>query len=135
MGETDSLKGVSPALALALTLRFLLELALLVGVGVGVGVLAWSLAPGWSSWPAAILAIAVVATVWGLFLSPKARVPLPQPAAVAIEAVLFVGTGAGLIGLGFGVAAVVGIALWAIDRIALAFLGTRRGGRIEERPR
>lgn len=131
MGETDPLKGVSPALALALTLRFLLELALLVGVGV----LAWSLAPGWSSWPAAILAIAVVATVWGLFLSPKARVPLPQPAAVAIEAVLFVGTGAGLIGLGFGVVAVVGIALWAIDRIALAFLGTRRGGRIEERPR
>ncbi len=122
MSETDPLKGASPALAVALTLRFLLELALLAGVGV----LAWSLAPGWSSWPAAILAIAVVGTVWGLFLSPKARVTLSQPAAVAIEAVLFVGTGAGLIGIGFGVAAVAGIAVWAIDRIALAILRNRR---------
>lgn len=122
MTETDPLKGASPALALALTLRFLLELTLLAGVGL----LAWSLAPGWLSWPAAILAIAAVATVWGLFLSPKARVTLPQLAAVVVEAVLFVGTGAGLIGIGFGVAAVVGIAVWAIDRIALALLRNRK---------
>lgn len=118
MSDAGPLEGASPARAAALTLRFLLELALLAGVGV----LAWSIAPGWWSWPAAILAVVVVATLWGLFLSPKARIPLPPAGGLAIEAVLFVGTGAGLVTLGWGVAAAIGVAVWAVDRIALALV-------------
>ncbi|MFT4226721.1 DUF2568 domain-containing protein [Micropruina sp.] len=118
MSETGPLEGASPTLTAALTLRFLLELALLAGVGL----LAWSLARGWWSWPAAILAVVAVAVVWGLFLSPKATVPLAPAAVLAIEAVLFVGTGAGLVTVGWGIAAAIGVAIWAADRIALALL-------------
>ncbi|MBP8918889.1 MAG: YrdB family protein [Micropruina sp.] len=118
MSETGPLDGASAVLTIALTARFLLELALLAGVAV----LAWNLTTGWWRWPAAILAVAVVATVWGLFLSPKAAVPLPWPAALGIEAALFVGTGAGLLIIGLGIPAGVGVALWIIDRVVLALV-------------
>ena len=110
--------GASPALAAALTVRFLAELALLAGVAV----LTWSLVPGGWRWPAAIAAVAVVAAVWGGFLSPKAAIPLPAPAALALEGLLFLGTGAGLFATGFGVAAAIGVAVWVVDRVALALL-------------
>lgn len=112
------LDGASPALAFALTARFLLELALLAGVAV----LAWNLVPAGWNWPAALVAVALVGLVWGLFLSPRAAVPLPGPAAVALEALLFVGTGAGLLAIGLGLPAAIGLAVWVIDRIALALL-------------
>lgn len=118
VSRPDPFEGASAELATALTVRFLLELALLAGVGV----LAWRLAPGWWSWPATILAIVAVAVVWGLFLSPKAAVRLPPPAALLIEAALFVGVGAGLVAIGFGVAAIIGVAAWVADRVALALL-------------
>lgn len=68
------------------------------------------------------MAVVAGGTVWGLFLSPKARVPLPPAAVLAIEAALFIGTGAGLVAVGFGIAAVIGVLVWAVDRIALAVL-------------
>lgn len=118
MSTDGPLDGASPARAAALTVRFLLELALLAGVAV----LAWSLVPGWWHWPAAGLAVVVVAVLWGLLLSPKATVQLPVAAALVIEAALFLGIGAGLFLTGFAVPAVVGVGLWGVDRAALALL-------------
>jgi hypothetical protein len=99
--------------------RFLLELALLSGATVVV----WRLVPGWWHWPAAILAVIAVAVIWGLFLSPRAAVPLPESAALGIEAALFLSIGIGLFATGLGTIAVVGVLLWVIDRVALALLG------------
>lgn len=118
MSETGPFDGASPLMATALIVRFLLELALLAGVAL----LAWTLTSGWWRWPVAILAVAAVATVWGLFLSPRAAAPQPWPVSLGIETVLFVGTGAGLFLIGLGVPAAVGLALWLINRIALALL-------------
>ena len=120
----DPFAGASPALGAALVVRFLVELALLAGVAV----LAWQALPGWSRWPGAILAVVAVATVWGLFLSPKASIPLSTPVGVALEAVLFVGTGAGLAAVGLVVPATVGGLAWLVDRAALSLLRPRPSG-------
>lgn len=114
----SELKGASVALAIVLIARFLLELALLTGTAV----LAWNLVPELWHWPAAGLTIIAVATLWGLLLSPKATIKPPWLAALGIEAVLFVGTGAGLIAIGIGVPAVIGVAVWIVDRVTLALL-------------
>lgn len=103
---------------LVLAIRFLLELALLAGVAA----LAWNLAPGSWRWPAAALAVTAVATLWGTLLSPKATVALPAVVALAIEAALFLGVGAGLFAIGLGAPAVVGVVAWAVDRLAIALL-------------
>ncbi len=110
--------NASPMLVMALTVRFLLELTLLVGVAV----LAWSLTTDGWRWSAAIVAVAAVATAWGLFLSPKAAIPLPGLAILAIEAALFLGTGVGLLHAGLGVPAAIGCAVRILDRIAIALL-------------
>ncbi|MBL5972406.1 MAG: DUF2568 domain-containing protein [Candidatus Leucobacter sulfamidivorax] len=107
-----------PGLAIALAVRFVIELALLVGVAV----IAMRLFPQWWGWLIAIGGVVVVATFWGVFLSPKAAVPLPAVAKLVIEAVLFVGVGTGLFLLDLAIPAVVGVAAWIIDRIAIALL-------------
>lgn len=116
--DPDPFLVASPARRAALAVRFLLELALLVGVAT----LALQLVPEWWGWIVAALAALVVAMLWGLFLSPKASVPLPPPAAVALEALLFLGTGAGLFAFGFVLPAAIGAVAWILDRIALALL-------------
>lgn len=121
MTVDSSLEGASPARVVALSVRFLLELALLAGAAV----LAWRLAPeGWQ-WPLAILAPIVVGVVWGLFLSPRARFRMPALATLALEALLFLGVGAGLLFVGLGVPAAIGVGIWVVDRIALALLTPR----------
>lgn len=66
--------------AAALTVRFLLELAMLVA-------LAWA---GWQvNVVLAVAAPAVAAAVWGMFVAPKARYPLPLVQRLGVEAVLF----------------------------------------------
>lgn len=117
----DPLTGASPPLAIALVARFLLELALLAGAA---GLAARATSGGWG-WPAAIAAAGAVATVWGLFLSPRAAIAIPPVARLALEAVLFVGIGAGLAATGSGVVAAIGVALWAADRAAIAALSSR----------
>jgi len=120
MSNIGPLDGASPLRVTALTARFLLELALLAGVAV----LAWQLVPDWWRWPAAVLALVAVAGLWGFFLSPKATIRLPAPAAFMLEALLFLGTGFGLLTIGFGIAAGIGVVVWIIDRIALAIFRT-----------
>ncbi|HET7571667.1 MAG TPA: DUF2568 domain-containing protein [Gaiellaceae bacterium] len=93
-----------------LGLRFLLELALLAGVG------SW----GWEEtgwWGAAALPLAFAA-IWGVFLSPKARVRLPRGVRLALELTVFALAAAGFFGAGhprlalaFAVAVAVGEAI------------------------
>ena len=108
-----------------LALRFLLELSLLTVLGV------WgaALAPG--SALAAIPALVtplVAAAIWGLFVSPRARVAAPAAARLAIELALFTAGAASLYSMGrvwwalaFG-AAVLVHELW---RLAEARRGAR----------
>lgn len=92
-----------------LALRFLLELCLLAAlayVGLQINVTLAAVAP------------AAAAVVWGLFVSPKARFALSRPLWIAVQVVLFAAAVAGLIatenallGLAFGVAVTVNLAL------------------------
>jgi Protein of unknown function (DUF2568) len=92
-----------------LGLRFLLELCLLAAlayVGLQVNVVL------------AILLPVAAAVAWGMFVSPKARYPLPLPAWIALQAVLFGVAAIGLIvagsvvlGVVFGVAVAANLAL------------------------
>ena len=90
-----------------LTVRFLCELALLAalafwGFGAGEGIGAWALGIG-----APVLA----AAVWGAFVAPRARWPVPAPVRVAIELVLFGVAAAALAAAGQpGAAVVLGVA-------------------------
>ena len=93
----SGLRGVT------LTVRFLCELAMLAalafwGFGAGEGPWAWVLGIG-----APVLA----AGVWGAFVAPKARWPVPAPVRVAIELALFGVAATALAAAGQPVAAVV----------------------------
>ena len=86
-----------------LTARFICELAMLAalafwGYVVGEGVWAWVLG---------LAAPVVAAIVWGLFVAPRARVPVPASVRVAVELVLYTAAAAGLAAAGQPVAAVV----------------------------
>ena len=86
-----------------LTARFLCELAMLAalafwGYVVGEGPWAWLLGVG-----APVLA----AIVWGAFVAPRARFPVPAPVRVRIELVLYAVAAVGLGSAGQPVAAVV----------------------------
>lgn len=117
--STQLFDDASPALAVALTVRFLLELALLAGAAY----LAWTTVPGWGRWPVAALAVVVIGVVWGLFLSPKAAIVVHPAAALVLEAALFVGVGAALaFATPMLIPAVIGVVVWAVDRVALAAL-------------
>lgn len=81
-----------------LGLRFLLELCLLAAlayVGLQVSVVL------------AVLLPVVVALIWGLLVSPKARFPVSLPWWVGIQVVLFGGAAVGLIAAGSTVLGVV----------------------------
>jgi hypothetical protein len=80
-----------------LAVRFLvLELGALAiaaywGYGTGEGVLRWVLAIG---------APLLVATAWGLFVSPKAKVDIPRPARFVVELAVFGSAAAALASTG-----------------------------------
>lgn len=111
----------SPPLAAALVLRFLLELALLAGAAIA----AWRLTPGGWAWAAAVVAPLLVAVLWGLLLSPRARVPLAPGVKLVIETLLFVGVAVALAACGLAAAGVIGVVIWAADRLAIRMLSPR----------
>lgn len=91
----------SPGIAVLMGLRFLLELALLAAYLVG----AARLVGGPLGWVLGVVLVAVVATVWGVLLSPRRPVRWPVLVRVVIELALFAGAGAllaasGLVTLG-----------------------------------
>jgi Protein of unknown function (DUF2568) len=82
----SGLRGVT------LTVRFLCELAMLAALalwGFGAGDGLWA-------WLAGLGAPLLAALVWGAFVAPRARWPVPAPVRVAIELVLFVAAAAAL---------------------------------------
>jgi hypothetical protein len=94
---------VSGLRGVTLAVRFLCELAMLAalaywGFTVGDGIGAWVLGVG-----APLLA----AVVWGAWVAPKARWPVPMPVRVVIELVLFGAAVGGLAVAGQPVLAVV----------------------------
>ncbi|WP_439386088.1 YrdB family protein [Amycolatopsis lexingtonensis] len=112
---TPRLNGVA---GVVLTLRFLTELALLgglvlAGTQLGTGV-ALAIVD-------AVLLPLVAAALWGLFIAPRARRRLPEPARFLVEFALFAGTGVVLVLVGWvvtGIAlAVVGIGVAALTRV------------------
>jgi hypothetical protein len=95
--DLRGLRGVT------LTARFLCELAMLAalafwGYVAGDGVWAWLLG---------ILAPVVAAVIWGTFVAPRAKLPVPGPVRVAIELALYGAAAAGLAAAGQPLAAVV----------------------------
>ena len=99
---------------LSLGVRFLLELAVLAALG-------WvvlRLVDGPLRILAALTAVVVTATIWGLLVAPRAPIVLPLPGRLAVEVVVFGAAAAALVAadrlplaVGFAVVAVVNRAL------------------------
>lgn len=109
------LRGIS---GLVLTIRFLTELAMLAGLAVAGARLGGDVVLGIVY---AVLLPAVAATVWGLFIGPRARRRLPEPARFLVEFALFAVAGlllalSDLLVTGI-VVAVAGIGFAALTRV------------------
>ena len=102
--------------ALLLALAFLLELAMLVAAGW------WGFTLD-AGWPVRLLAglgaPLLIAVVWGTFCSPKAAVPLPAPAKLAVQAACFLTAGLLLALAGRPVPGALLVVLWAVDTALL----------------
>lgn len=88
----------------------------------GVAFLAWDQLSGVLRWVGVVLGPVAVAVVWGTFLSPKAAVAISSGARLMLEALLFLGVGAGLVASGYVLPAVAGVLIWALDRAALGLI-------------
>ncbi|NED46160.1 YrdB family protein [Amycolatopsis sp. SID8362] len=101
-----------------LTIRFLTELALLGGLALAGSQLGTGVALAIVD---AVLLPLVAAALWGLFIAPRARRRLPEPARFLVEFVLFAGAGAVLVLVGWPVSgivlAVAGIGIAALTRV------------------
>ncbi|WP_410561687.1 YrdB family protein [Amycolatopsis sp. cmx-4-61] len=101
-----------------LTVRFLTELALLGGLALAGTQLGSGVALAVVD---AVLLPVAAAALWGLFIAPRARRRLPEPARFLLEFALFAVAGAVLALLGWLVAgialAVVGIGVAALTRV------------------
>jgi Protein of unknown function (DUF2568) len=75
----------------------------------------WEATSSAGRWYLAVLAPALVIAVWGLFISPKARIQVSKQAALAIELVLL-----GLVAVGLAAAGAVwlGIAYGAVALVS-----------------
>lgn len=111
--------SISHMIWIALAVRFLLELALLVAWGYA----ALRTVHGAWQWPVTAAVPLLVIAVWSQFLAPKAPRRLGTPGQLALELVLFGGAAAALWSVGAGVAGIVGLALWLVDRVAIMALG------------
>jgi hypothetical protein len=84
-----------------LVLRFVLELCSLAAVGYW----GWTTGDGAMRWALAIGSVAVVITVWALFVSPKHTIETSKQVSLAIELAVWVATGAALHATGHGLLA------------------------------
>jgi hypothetical protein len=114
---------VSGLRGVTLTVRFLCELAMLAalafwGFRVGDGIWAWVLGVG-----APLLA----AVVWGAWVAPKARWPVPIPTRIAVELVLF-GAAVGALAMAGQPLAAVVLALAALTSSLLNAAQERQAG-------
>jgi Protein of unknown function (DUF2568) len=103
-----------------LTVRFLLELALLAGAAIA----GWR--AGGGGLPGAllaILAVAVVAVVWGLAVAPRARRRWPDPSRLTLEFVIFALVGGALVATGSPAAGLVLAGASAAVAVATRLVG------------
>ncbi len=101
---------------LNLGLRFALELCLLVALGI------------WGFSQNAVLGIAaplVAAVVWGLWIAPKAKRRLRDPARLVLELLLFAAAGAALAAADHVLAAAVFLAAVAVSEVLMLAWGQR----------
>lgn len=90
-----------------LALRFLLELSAFAATGSW----GWRTGDGGWRWLLAAAAVAAVAAVWGLFVSPKAAIELARPLQFAIELAVWAAAGAALHATGHSRLAVAFVAV------------------------
>lgn len=96
--------SASPVRAGNLLLRFLLEVSAVTSLAIWGATIPDSTA---ASIGLGVAAPLVAATVWGLFVSPKAKIMVPAPLRIAIELGVFVAGVAALVASGHPVAALV----------------------------
>jgi hypothetical protein len=115
--------------AFQLLLRFVLELGALAALAYA----GWQ-TPG-SVWLRLLVAIGlplVAAVVWGQWVAPKARQPIPDPLRLVPEWVVFGGATVALVVTGHPILAAVLAVLAAANRFALHLLHTGTGGQPEQ---
>lgn len=100
----------------ALAVRFVLELVIYVAVALGVGALDLPIVVRVLL---AIVAVAVVGAVWGLMLSPRARVALPSAGRLAIEVAVWLVAAAALFVAGHPLLAAIFLMVVIVDGLAL----------------
>jgi hypothetical protein len=125
IGEVRSMRAVN------LLLRFVLELGALAALAYA----------GWqtpaSFWVRLLVAIALplaAAVVWGQWVAPKARRPIPDPLRLVPEWAVFGGAAVALAVTGHPVLAAALAVLAAANRLALHLLHTNTGGQLKEQP-
>jgi Protein of unknown function (DUF2568) len=123
IGEVRRMRGFQ------LLLRFVLELCALAALAYA----------GWQSsgsfWVRLLMAIAlplVAAVVWGQWVAPKARHPLPDPLRLVPEWLVFGGATVALAVTGRPLLAAALAVLAAGNRLALHLLHSTTGGQTEE---
>jgi hypothetical protein len=104
---------------IALVVRLILELSLVVAASVW----AWNASTGWMRLGGVVLAPAFVVSIWMLFLSPGAYIPLPLIPRLLIEAALFLGAAVGLASVALIPAGILLGVAWALDKTVLVILG------------
>jgi Protein of unknown function (DUF2568) len=103
-----------------LTARFLLELALLGGAAVA----GWRAGGGGLSGALlVIVAVALVAVVWGLAIAPRARRRWPDPSRLILELAIFALVGGALAATGSPLAGLVLAGASAAVAVAIRLLG------------
>ncbi|GAA3908130.1 YrdB family protein [Actinoplanes auranticolor] len=116
---------------LQLVLRFVLELCALAALAYA----GWQTSAGfWVRLLAAIALPLLAAVVWGQWVAPKARRPIPDPLRLVPEWLVFGGATVALAVTGHPILAVALAVLAAANRLALHLLHVTTGGRTEEHP-
>ena len=106
--------------AINVTLRFVLELCALGALGY------WGFTTGSGAVGKAVLGLGaplLAAVLWGVFVAPKATVPLQDPAKLLVELVVFGAAAAGLYAAGQSYWAVALLIVYGVNRLLLVRLG------------
>ena len=103
--------------SLVLLVRFLLELCLLAALGY------WGFETG--GWALGLCAPLAAAVVWGMFIAPKARYPVPTAVWVGLQVVLFGAAALGLAAVGSTGLAVLFVIAVVLHGAAMAALGLK----------
>ena len=108
--------------SLTLLVRFLLELCMLAALGY------WGFETGDSAvaqWALGLGVPVAAAVVWGMFIAPKARHPVPTAVWIGLQAILFGAAALGLAAVAPAQLAVLFVIAVVLHGAAMAALGLR----------